>query len=364
MLFSLTSETGEWLLNVSNRESVEKVPLFRMESLLEHFPLGGMVLLLVVGIGMVIVGGEWFVDGALLFSRSTGTSQRTVGLTLVAMGTSLPELTSTVSAAIQKYGDIALGNVLGSNVCNTFLIGGVGILLSRGFAGFSGMRVQESVLRVDVPLFILFSSIFLLLANDSGLSRSDGLVLLLLLVAFLYIVLRFRKEKNTSSSVESASLSSASIPWKRILALVTGGLAFLIAGGYLAVEMLAQISERTGFARYSLSAILLALGTSLPELVVGMFSFTRQAPYLALGNILGSNIFNLTGILGISATIHPTSFLSIYNVDVGMVLVASLLMWLNPYSRGRFIPRPTGWLLLTGYLVYLVYLVKILPQHL
>ncbi len=314
-------------------------------------------LLMIAGIVMLVIGGERFVEGAILVSRKFGVGERAIGLTLVAMGTSLPELASTLMAAVKGHPKISLGNVLGSNVCNTLLIAGAGMIMGRGFAGFKGLRVSPALRIIDLPLFVFMSIVFLLVANDwlSGLpgnmiTRTDGLILLLTFTAFLYILYVVRKEKQSSEyAIEVVA------PTWRIFLYVLGGLAALILGGWLAVEYLARISEKTGFSEYSLSAVVLALGTSLPELVVGIAAVVKSAPYMAMGNVLGSNIFNLAGILGITAVINPIPFELTYNADVILVLVVSLIFWFNPYSGGRFLPKYLGFFLVATYIGYIFF---------
>ncbi len=311
------------------------------------------LLLLVAGLSALVYGGDLFVHGAILFSRRTGWSQRLTGLTIVAIGTSLPELASSVSASLQRYGEVVVGNVLGSNVCNTFLIPGIALLIMR-------LRVESAVRRIEIPMFIGLSVLLLLVVSDPGREQhvpgiplywNTGLMLLLILAAFLYVLYQTAGGKAyIPDQVEELA------PWSRILLRTTVGLTLLSGGSWLAVRQIARLAELTGIASYALSAVILAVATSLPEISVTIASVRRKASSMMLGNVFGSNFFNLSGVLGVSLLIHPIVFQTVYLVDLLLAIGGALLILANPYFRGYVLPRAYALLFLAIYAGYLVWL--------
>ncbi len=311
------------------------------------------LILLIAGLSALVYGGDLFVHGAILFSRRTGWSQRLTGLTIVAIGTSLPELASSVSASIQGYGEVVVGNVLGSNVCNTFLIPGVALLVMA-------LRVESAVRRIEIPMFIGLSVLFLLVVSDPGREQhvpgiplywNTGLILLLILAAFLYVLYQTAgKKAYIPEQVEEIA------PWPRIFLLTSVGLILLSGGGWLAVRQIAHLAQLSGIASYALSAVILAVATSLPEISVTIASVRRKASSIMLGNVFGSNFFNLSGVLGVSLLIQPIVFQKVYLVDLLVALAGALLILANPYFRGYYLPRAYAPIFLSVYAGYLIWL--------
>lgn len=273
-----------------------------------------------VGLALVVVGADALVDGASGVARRAGLSEFVIGLTIVGMGTSAPEMVVSLLGAIEGKGDVAVGNVVGSNIFNTLLILGVtAVLLPIGIT--SGNRKR------DIPMNLLVTLLFILLGLEAtllgfgtdGLSRVDGLILIGIFL--VYMVFSFINGKN--QAVEEASAQKPL--WLNVL-MVLGGLAALTFGGKLFVDNATFIASELGVSEKFIAITILAGGTSLPELATCIAAAAKKKGQLALGNILGSNIFNILLILGLSASIRPLSFQNINMIDMGMLLLSALVL--------------------------------------
>lgn len=312
------------------------------------------VICILVGLVMILVGSDWLVDGASSVARKYGISEFVIGVTIVGIGTSMPELVSSAISAIGGHGDMALGNVTGSNICNVLLILGVTALISP-------IGYTKSNMRKDIPL-ALAVSIFLLLVlyngfglfgGVPGISRMDALFLLLFFVIFM--VDSFKSGKQ--DAVEEVSEEGKSMPIGKAVLLIVLGLAGLVFGGRLFVDHTVSIAEQFHVSEAFISITLMALGTSLPELATCVVAAMKGKNQLALGNVIGSNIFNILLIIGASGLISPFEIQSISAVDMVMVVVVMVMLWMAALTfKKRELDRVEGAIFLLCYIGYITYL--------
>ncbi len=312
------------------------------------------IIWLLVGLGLIVLGADWLVEGASSLARKAGVSEFVIGLTIVGFGTSCPELVVSLTGALEGNADVAVGNVLGSNIFNVLFILGLTALLCP-------VSMTADNRKRDIPETILVTMLFLSfgmchsllgIGEADGLSRWDGA---LFLIAFaLYIFVSFRRGKP--SEEEQAAESKPRKLWMAIL-LVVAGLAGLIFGGNLFVDSATALARMLGVSDKFIAVTILAGGTSLPELATSLVAALKGRDQLALGNILGSNVFNILLILGASALVTPLSFVSVTYVDALVLLlsVAFLLLWAYTGRRER-IDRWEGALMLLLFGAYYYYL--------
>ena len=312
------------------------------------------IIWLLVGLGLIVLGADWLVEGASSLARKAGVSEFVIGLTIVGFGTSCPELVVSLTGALEGNADVAVGNVLGSNIFNVLFILGLTAL-------FSPVSMTAGNRKRDIPETLLVTLLFLGfgmchsllgIGEADGLSRWDGA---LFLIAFaLYIFISFRRGKPSEG--EQAAESKPRKLWMAIL-LVVAGLAGLIFGGNLFVDSATALARMLGVSDKFIAVTILAGGTSLPELATSLVAALKGRDQLALGNILGSNVFNILLILGASALITPLSFASVTYVDALVLLlsVALLLLWAYTGRRER-IDRWEGALMLSLFGAYYYYL--------
>lgn len=306
-------------------------------------------LLLLLGIVLLTFGGEALIRGSLAASRRLGVSPLLSGLVIVGFGTSAPELMVSVDAAVNGRPDIAIGNVVGSNIGNILLILGVCSLITP-------LVVKPLALRRDAVTVVAASILFLILVGGSALGRGDSVIFLFALAA--YLLLAYWSERfHTAPSgelhqAESEELSAVpkSVLWTVVAVVV--GLLLLISGSQILLTGAVGIAEHFGVSEAVIGLTLVAVGTSLPELSISVIAAIRRHADVAVGNILGSNIFNLLGILGISALLQPLPVHArILQFDQWVMLGTSLLLLLFLYT-GRRISRLEGGILLIGYGIY------------
>ena len=318
-------------------------------------------LLLAVGLGLLLLGANYLVDSSVAIAQRAKISNFVIGLTIVGMGTSSPELFVGVSSALSGSGDVAMGNVVGSNVANILLILGV----SATIAPFA---IERTTQRRDIPFGIFAAVLLLLLANDkfipgigeNTVSRLDGAFFLVLFVAYMcYVVIG--KGKNPQEAVEEADEQAKSkltgkspvLLW--VIALVS--LAALIVGGNMFLDSAKNLARAWGLSEAVIAITIVAVGTSLPELITAIVAASKNNPQLALGNVLGSNVFNILFILGVSATVKPLTIVDINIVDYLIVVLASVMTYLVVFTFGKHrFDRIEGVLFLLAYFAYMVYL--------
>ena len=312
------------------------------------------IILILVGLVAILLGSDWLVDGASGIARKYGISEFIIGMTIVGIGTSMPELVSSLISAIEGHGDMALGNVTGSNICNILLILGVTALISP-------IRYTRSNIRKDIP-FAIGVSLFLVIMlyncfgifremGTPGISRADSLYLLLMFVIFMVDSFKSAKQDDTEEE------ESKPMPMGKALILIVVGLLGLIFGGRLFVDHTVNIAEYFHVSEAFISITLMALGTSLPELATCVVAALKGKNQLALGNVIGSNIFNIALILGTSAVISPFEIQTISAVDAAMVMISILLLWMAAFTfKKGMLDRVEGALFLLVYVGYITYL--------
>ena len=312
------------------------------------------ILLLLLGLALVVFGADYLVEGASSVARKFGLSEFVIGLTIVGMGTSAPEMVVSFIGAFEGNADISVGNVIGSNIFNTLLILGITALLLP-------IPITEENRKKDIPLNIVITVLLVLMGlkhslfgiGTDGISRLEGGILLTIFVA--YMVMSFRKKK-TSEESETAQQKVYPV-WLAVL-MILGGLAALIFGGRFFVNSATNIAHGLGVSDKFIAITILAGGTSMPELATCVAAAVKKKGQLALGNIIGSNVFNILLILGGSALIHPLSFMGINYVDMGVLLVSALALFTSSYVGKRNKLDPVdGSLFLLLWAAYMAWLI-------
>ncbi len=311
-------------------------------------------LILILGLVLIISGAEWLVDGASAIARKLHVSEFVIGLTIVGFGTSCPELVVSLTGAIAGNSDISIGNVIGSNIFNTLLILGVTALIAP-------IAITRNNRQRDIPVTLLVTfllaacgmshTLFGLGASD-GLSRVEGIVFLLLFAVYIYYC--FKNDDGSSSEGDEPAKERK---MAMAILLTIAGLAGLIFGGRWFVNSAVRIASALGVSDKFIAITLLAGGTSLPELAACIVAAARKKGQLALGNILGSNIFNILLILGISSAVNPVSFSGISLIDVGVLLLSVVLVMLSSYTfKKNQIDRWEGSIFVLTFAAYYVWL--------
>lgn len=311
-------------------------------------------LLLIVGLALVVLGADFLVDGASSIAKRFGVSDFVIGLTIVGMGTSAPEMVVSFIGALQGNGDIAIGNVIGSNIFNVFMILGATALILP-------MDITPMNRKKDIPLNIAITLIFIALGmsrtlfgiGDDVLGRLDGAILLVLFAAYIYMCFRFdtanQTESNENEKVIKPTLAAV---------LIVAGLAGLVFGGRMFVNSATSIAKMLNVSDKLIAITILAGGTSMPELVTCIVAAFKKKGQLALGNILGSNVFNILLILGGSALLHPLSMAGMSYVDLGALLLSSLVIWASIHTNKKNqLDRADGLLLLLLEAAYMTFLI-------
>ena len=311
------------------------------------------LLWIVAGLVMILVGSDWLVDGASGIARKYGISEFIIGMTIVGIGTSMPELVSSAVAALGGHGDMALGNVTGSNICNVLLILGVTALISP--IGFTRGNIRKDLpMAIGVSLFLLviLYNGFGLFGGMPGISRVDALLLLLIFVFFMVDSFKSSKQDADEDAEEVKPM-----PMGKAILFIVLGLCGLIFGGRFFVDHTVSIAERFHVSEAFISITLMALGTSLPELATCVVAALKGKNQLALGNVIGSNIFNIALIIGASAFISPFEIESISAVDMAMVIVSIVMLWMAAFTFKRNkLDRIEGAIFLLAYVGYIGYL--------
>lgn len=313
------------------------------------------VILLIVGLVLILVGANYLTDGSAALARRFNISEFIVGLTIVAIGTSTPELVVSVISALHGSGEMAIGNVTGSNLFNGLLILGITTLIRP-------VPLTSDNIKKDIPLGILASIVLLVVCCDvllgsdlrNNIGRDEGIILLLLFVIFISYTIFSAK----APEVEEAAEEQKPMPIWLMLIMIVGGLAALVFGGNLFQTSAVEVARALGVSESMIAITLLAGGTSLPELAASVVSAVKGKAEMAMGNVLGSNISNIFLVLGASATITPLSLGGITMVDLLTVLGASILLWITAFSFKRNkIDRPEAVILIVAYIAYIWYMV-------
>lgn len=313
-------------------------------------------LLLVVGLVLLLVGANFLVDSSVAIAQKAKISNFIIGLTIVGMGTSMPELYVSLSSAIQGLGDMSLGNVVGSNICNVLLILGITAVISP-------FAIERATLRRDIPFTVIISILLLFLCYDTMLphfsenviSRFDGAFLLVIFAGYMWLTMKF--QVATDEYEEGVTTRFSGKPAWIMWGVAVLSLAALIGGGNLFLGAAVELAKSWGMSDAVISITLLAVGTSLPELITSVIAALKHNPQLALGNVLGSNVFNILFILGVSSVVSPIHIASINIVDFGVLIVSAILTYLVAFTfKKRVIDRVEGIIFLALYVAYTLYL--------
>lgn len=301
------------------------------------------LLLLAVGFVMLVKGADWFVDGAAGIARKFHIPQLVIGLTIVAMGTSAPEAAVSISAALKGSADITIGNIVGSNILNILIILGLASLIVP-------IAVAKATVKLDMPFMLLISAVLLVLGWDGTVTLGDGLILAAFFVGYIgYLLYDAKKHPEIS---EGEFLRDLSLP--KSLMWTALGLALIILGSNVAVDAATEIARILGLSERFIGLTIVALGTSLPELFTSVMAARKGNADIAIGNIVGSNIFNILFVVGLSALIIPVPFAEAFRIDTLVAIGAGLLLWLFSL-RGKLV-RWHGAVMLLAYGGYFAYL--------
>ena len=298
------------------------------------------ILLLALGFTMLIKGADWFVDGASGIATKFGIPQLVIGLTIVAMGTSAPEAAVSISAAIGGSADITIGNIVGSNILNIFIILGISAVITT-------LAVASSTIKYETPFMILVTVLLLVLGLDGTIGLIDGIILIIAFIAYLtYLFIMAKNNKEEQPEAKQMAI------WKAILLTIIG-LALIILGSNVTVDAATAIAKAFGVSERFIGLTIVALGTSLPELFTSVSAARKHNADIAIGNIVGSNIFNILFVVGISSIIVPVPFASNFIFDTIVAVVAAALL-LVCCLKTKSLKRPAGILMLICYAAYFV----------
>ena len=303
------------------------------------------IIFIVLGVWVVLNGADRLTEGASALARRMNVPEMIIGLTIVAAGTSAPELFVSLVSALKGTPDLAVGNVVGSNTMNSMLIVGCAAMVAP-------MVISKSTVKRDIPCSVLASILLLLIALDSFLGRIDGIILLLGFAAFMTYTLLQAKQGQTEPVAE---ISQQQNPWKSAW-FVVAGLVELVIGSNAFVDHASNMALSLGISEGVVGLTVVAGGTSLPELATSVVAARKGQSAIAIGNVIGSNVFNILLILGLTATISPLQIEGVSMIDMAVMLLSVSLVWF--FSRTRYtVERWEGALLVIGYLAYLGWLI-------
>ncbi len=302
------------------------------------------LLMLALGFVLLVKGADWFVDGAAGIANKFKIPQLIIGLTIVAMGTSAPEAAVSISAALKGSAEITIGNIVGSNILNILIILGLTAVITP-------VAVAKSTIRVDIPFMLAISILLLVQGLDGSVTLLDGIVLLVVFAGYLtYLVINARKNPE---QLEEEQIKNQSI-WMCLLWTAIG-LVAIILGSNFSVDAASNIARILGLSERFIGLTIVALGTSLPELVTSVMAARKGNADIAIGNIVGSNIFNILFVVGLSSVIISVPFASAFIVDMIVAIGAGVLLWIFSLHKKKLIPIH-GVVFLLAYAGYFAYL--------
>lgn len=300
------------------------------------------LVLLALGFVMLVKGADWFVDGASNIAAKFKIPQLVIGLTIVAMGTSAPEAAVSITAALQGSADITIGNIVGSNILNVLIILGLSAVIVP-------IAVAKSTVKIETPFLIAITLVLLALGLDGTISLLDGVILLALFLAYLAYLLHMAKN-NPEEAEETKPLKL----WQALVA-TAGGLVLIVFGSDVAVDAATEIARVLGLSERFIGLTIVALGTSLPELFTSVTAARKGNADIAVGNIVGSNVFNILFVVGLSSLVTPVPFAANFVVDT-LVATAAVVFLLLAVMKSRKLVRWHGIVMLLGYVAYFLYL--------
>lgn len=306
------------------------------------------LLLLVVGFVMLIKGADWFVEGASKIADRFGIPQLVIGLTIVAMGTSLPEAAVSISAAVQGSAEITIGNVMGSNILNVLIILGLTSVVRT-------ISVQKSTVYYEIPFVIIVTAVLAGVGlMDNRVSRLEGGLLWVFFIAYMLYLLVMAKKGAPMEDVPEAGKNESLL---KLIFFVIFGAAIIVFGSDITVDAATKIATAFGMSERFIGLTIVALGTSLPELVTSVTAAIKGKADIAVGNIVGSNIFNVLFVVGTTALITPVTYAAGFTVD-SIVAIASVVLLFLCVIKGKKLTRTGGIIMLVGYAAYFVYLIR------
>lgn len=320
-----------------------------MDTLLFSFApeiMWAQVLLLIFGIVVVLKSADWLTNGAVGLATKLGISQIVIGLTIVAIGTSMPEFFVSIVSAIKGTPDLAVGNIVGSNIFNVLLIVGVAGTVAP-------IAIQRATVRRDIPIAIVASIMLTFMMLDDNISRIDALILFAAFIAFIWITLR--NSKNDANE-KDASTEKVIPTWKSVLFIIFG-LVGLVLGSNIFVDNASSLAHGWGISDAVIGLTIVAGGTSLPELATSAVAARKGDSGIAIGNVLGSNVFNILMILGLTGIISPMHIQNITYIDMAVMVISMALFWLFSFTKLR-VERWEGCVLIACFLGYITWLVS------
>ena len=302
------------------------------------------ILLLVVGFAMLVKGADWFVDGTAGIARKFGIPQLVIGLTIVAMGTSAPEAAVSVTAALKNNAGITIGNVVGSNILNILIILGVSSIITA-------LYIQSSTIKYEIPYMMGITLVLLFMGFTGGIvTRLEGSILWILFIVYLLYLYRLAQNGKEEKIEEEKS------PMMLVISAIVGGFT-IVWGSSITVDSATEIAKMIGLSERFIGLTIVALGTSLPELVTSVTSARKGNADIAIGNIVGSNIFNILFVVGTSALITPVPFEKNFLIDTTISALIGVLLWISVF-RSKKLTRLWGIVMLVCYAAYFVYLLQ------
>lgn len=304
------------------------------------------IVLLAVGFVMLVKGADWFVDGAAGIAEKFGIPQLVIGLTIVAMGTSAPEAAVSITAALKGNAGITIGNIVGSNILNILIILGLTSVITS-------VAVAKSTVKIEIPYMLVITLLLLFLGyTDNEIVLWEGIVLWAAFIIYLLYLFRMAKQNKEEVPDDGEELPT----WKLIL-FVAVGIVLIMIGSDIAVDAATAIARIMGLSERFIGLTIVALGTSLPELVTSVSAARKGKADIAIGNIVGSNIFNILFVAGTTALITPVVFDAKFVIDTLIAVAAGVLLWLCVFRKNR-LNRAGGIIMLLGYVAYFIYLIQ------
>lgn len=315
------------------------------------------VIFIIVGFVLLIKGADFLVDGSSDIAKRFHIPEIVIGLTIVSIGTSLPELLVSLNSATKGFEDMSLGNVIGSNICNLLLILGVSASLRR-------LKLKRETRYIEVPLCIAYTLIFGVFCNSGGkITRPEAVILILLFAGFIgYTAAMGIKGEEYDEEViddddakeKAAKEKKPGAVWKNVLQILIGIVALKFGGDFI-VDNATIVAKYFNISEKIISLTIIAIGTSLPELVTSVIAALKGNSDISVGNIIGSNIFNMTLIIGVSSLIHPITFNFEYNLDIAIMLSAEIVLFLFQYIPPKnMMSKRNGVMYLIGYVIYMI----------
>ena len=310
------------------------------------------IILLIVGFVMLIKGADWFVEGASKIAGKFGIPQIVIGLTIVAMGTSAPEAAVSITAALKGSAEITIGNVVGSNILNILLILGITSVITS-------LAVKKNTLNIEIPFVIVVSAVLAFMGlKDGYVSRIDGAVLWIIFITFLGYLFYLSKKGVDTETDDVPELEEGDTVLKMLALIIIGG-ALIIFGSDVTVDAATEIARAFGWSERLIGLTIVAFGTSLPELITSVTAGIKGKADIAVGNIVGSNIFNILFVVGTTALITPVVYASGFFIDSIVCIATAILLFVCVFlGKNKKLTRTGGVVMLISFVVYFVYLLQ------